>query len=394
MNVIIAICVLILIAYVFDLTSSLTKIPSVILLLILGWGVRQATNFLGYNFTELSTVLPILGTVGLILIVLEGALELELNKSKVKLVTKSFFGAIFPILAIAFSLVYIFHETGSTSNRLNLLNAIPLCIISSAIAIPTVRNLNKNIREYVVYESSMSDIIGVILFNYIAMNEYINSDSISTFLLQLSGMIAISLISTLGLSFLLSKIDHHIKFIPIILLIILIYAIAKTYHLPALLFILILGLSLGNLDELRRFKWLKIFHTEELDTEIKKFKELTVEATFLIRTMFFILFGYLIETKDLMNLDTLPLALLITVFIFMFRAVQLKLSGLAFSPLLFIAPRGLITILLFLSIEPSQRISTVNNSLIIQVIILTAITMMLGIMFCRKSENVTEANQP
>ncbi|HRD37888.1 MAG TPA: sodium:proton antiporter, partial [Bacteroidia bacterium] len=141
-------------------------------------------------------------------------------------------------------------------------------------------------------------------------------------------------------------------------------------------------------------KWLKIFHTEELDTEIKKFKELTVEATFLIRTMFFILFGYLIETKDLMNLDTLPLALLITVFIFMFRAVQLKLSGLAFSPLLFIAPRGLITILLFLSIEPSQRISTVNNSLIIQVIILTAITMMLGIMFCRKSENVTEANQP
>lgn len=387
MNVIIAICVLILVAYVFDLTSSFTKIPSVILLLILGWGVRQATNFLGYNFTELSTVLPILGTVGLILIVLEGALELELNKSKLKLVAKSFFGALFPILAIAFSLVYIFHETGSASNRLNLLNALPLCIISSAIAIPSVRNLNKNMKEYVVYESSMSDIIGVILFNFVVSNEFVNSDSISTFFLQLLSMVVISFISTLALSFLLSKIEHHIKFIPIILLIILIYTISKLYHLPALLFILIFGLSLGNLDELRRFKWLKVFHTEEMDTEVHKFKELTVEATFLIRTLFFILFGYLMETSDILNIETLPLALLISVFIFIFRAVQLKVSGMSFSPLLFIAPRGLITILLFLSIEPAQRIVSVNNSLIVQVIIITAIVMMLGIMFSPKEQS-------
>lgn len=387
MNVIIAICVLILIAYVFDLTSSFTKIPSVILLLILGWGVRQITNFLGYNFTELATVLPILGTVGLILIVLEGALELELNKSKLKLVTKSFFGALFPILAIAFSLVYIFHETGSVSNRLNLLNALPLCIISSAIAIPSVRNLNKNMKEYVVYESSMSDIIGVILFNFVVSNEFVNSASISTFFLQLLSMVVISFISTLALSFLLSKIDHHIKFIPIILLIILIYAISKLYHLPALLFILIFGLSLGNLDELRRFKWLKVFHTEELDKEVHKFKELTVEATFLIRTLFFLLFGYLMETSDILNIETLPLALLISVFIFTFRAVQLKISGISFSPLLFIAPRGLITILLFLSIEPAQRIMSVNNSLIVQVIIITAIIMMLGIMFSPKEQS-------
>lgn len=386
MNVIIAICVLVLIAYVFDLTSSLTKIPSVILLLLLGWGVRQITNFLGYNFTELSSVLPILGTIGLILIVLEGALELELNQSKLKLVMKSFFGALLPILAIAFSLVYIFRETETVSGRLSLLNALPLCIISSAIAIPSVRNLNKNMKEYVIYESSLSDIIGVILFNYIAMNEYINSESILTFLVQLIGMVIISLISTLGLSFLLSKIEHHIKFIPIILLIILIYAISKLYHLPALLFILIFGLSLGNMDELRRFKWLKVFHTEELDSEVHKFKELTVEATFLIRTMFFILFGYLMETSDILNTHTFPLALLITSFIFLYRAVQLKLSGLPFRPLLFIAPRGLITILLFLSIEPSQRILSVNNSLIIQVIILTAIIMMMGIMLSPKTQ--------
>ena len=48
--------------------------------------------------------------------------------------------------------------------------------------------------------------------------------------------------------------------------------------------------------------------------------------------------------------------------------------------MLFIAPRGLITILLFLSIPASQTIEIANNSLIIQVIILTALVMMVGLM--------------
>jgi hypothetical protein len=40
--------------------------------------------------------------------------------------------------------------------------------------------------------------------------------------------------------FLLNKIQHHIKFVPIVLLIILIYEISKIFHLPALIFILVL----------------------------------------------------------------------------------------------------------------------------------------------------------
>ena len=87
-TIIITFCVLLLIAYVFDLTSSKTKIPSVILLLILGWSVKQLTIMLGIQLPDFSPILPVLGTVGLVLIVLEGALELELNKSKFEALTK------------------------------------------------------------------------------------------------------------------------------------------------------------------------------------------------------------------------------------------------------------------------------------------------------------------
>jgi Kef-type K+ transport system membrane component KefB len=107
MTIIITFCVLLLVAYLFDLTSSKTKIPSVILLLLLGWIVRQITGFLLIDLPDFSMVLPILGTIGLILIVLEGSLELELNESKIGLIKKSFLGAFFPLMALSFIIVFI-----------------------------------------------------------------------------------------------------------------------------------------------------------------------------------------------------------------------------------------------------------------------------------------------
>jgi Kef-type K+ transport system membrane component KefB len=96
-HIIITICILLLIAYIFDLTSSKTRIPSVILLLLLGWGVKQITLLLGIPLPDLNPVLPGLGTVGLVLIVLEGSLELDLQRSKVSVITKSLFGALLPM---------------------------------------------------------------------------------------------------------------------------------------------------------------------------------------------------------------------------------------------------------------------------------------------------------
>ena len=136
-------------------------------------------------------------------------------------------------------------------------NAIPFCVISSAIAILSVRNLSSHNKEFVIYESSLSDILGVLLFNFLALNETIDRFSFGNFALQLLIITVVSFIATIGLSFLLTKIEHHIKFVPIILLVVLIYAVSKIYHLPGLIFILIFGLLIGNLDELKRFKWIE-----------------------------------------------------------------------------------------------------------------------------------------
>ena len=386
-TIIITFCVLLLIAYVFDLTSSKTKIPSVILLLLLGWAVRQLTALLDIHLPDFSPILPVLGTVGLILIVLEGSLELELNKSKFGQIKKSFLGALIPLIALAFLLAFAFRYFGHFGLKDSLTNAIPFCVISSAIAIPSVRNLSSHNKEFVIYESSLSDILGVLFFNFLALNKTIDTNSFGHFGLQLLIISVVSFIATIGLSFLLSKIEHHIKFVPIILLVVLIYAVSKIYHLPGLIFILLFGLSIGNLDELKQFKWIDKLKPDELNKEVNKFKELTIEAAFLIRALFFLLFGYLIETSEVLNPETFIWALAIVFFIFAFRLIQLKLSKLPLQPLLFGAPRGLITILLFLSIEPTNTISLVNKALIIQVIILTALLMMFGLMVNKPHKN-------
>ena len=384
--IIITICLLILAAYIFDITSSKTKIPSVILLLLMGWGVRQLSMSTGLFIPNLTPVLPILGTIGLILIVLEGSLELQLNGSKLGSVKESFMVALLPMVVLAIGTTAAFVYWGGTSFKDTLLNVLPLCVISSAIAIPSVKNLPNTQKEFVIYESSLSDILGVVFFNFVAFNETFGFSSLTQFVGQLLAIILISFIATGALSYLLSKIDHHIKFAPIILLIILIYNVSKVYHLPALIFILIFGLFLGNLDEIKRFGWVEKLKPNVLDREVAKFKEIVIEATFVIRVLFFLLFGYLMESAEIFNPNTFVWAVGIVAGIFVARAAALKIYGIPLSPLVFVAPRGLITILLFLSIPATQMIPLINKSLIIQIIILTALIMMAGLMLNKKGE--------
>ena len=160
-------CTLLLLAYVFDLTSSKTKIPTVIVLLALGFFTKMGAQFFEFPIPDLTTFLPVLGTVGLIFIVLEGTLELELKKSTLPLIKSSFLMALVPMIVIAFGLALAFHLIEGESFKLSLTNAIPFCIISSAIAIPSVAGWKSNKKGFVIYESSLSDIFGVILFNFL-----------------------------------------------------------------------------------------------------------------------------------------------------------------------------------------------------------------------------------
>lgn len=382
----ITLCSLLLLSYLFDLSFSRTRIPPVLLLLLLGWASARMAEWFGFVLPDLHEALKLIGTVGLILIVLEGSLELELQKNKLPLVLRSFLGSLLPLFMLAFGLAWAFNFFYNCGLRLALLNAIPLCVISSAIAIPSATNLSKGLREFITYESSLSDIFGVLFFNFVLYNNTLNQQSLADFSLEFLLMLLISLVSTLVLSLLLNNISHHIKFFPIILLSILIYALSKQFHLPALLFILIFGLFLANSEKLKSIPFLNFINPEKLEQEVSRFKELLGEAAFLVRSLFFLIFGYLIQTEDVLNRETLPWSLAIMAGILILRSIQLKLSGIKLSPVLFIAPRGLISILLFLSISPDLRLPINNTSLVLQIILLSVFLLVPGLVIHKKAD--------
>ncbi|MPM28624.1 hypothetical protein SDC9_75150 [bioreactor metagenome] len=129
---------------------------------------------------------------------------------------------------------------------------------------------------------------------------------------------------------------------------------------------------------------MKVFHIESLKKEYVRFNEIVAEGSFLVRTLFFLLFGFLIQTEDLLNTQSLPWSLGIVAGIFIIRYVFMRIMRITEMTILYIAPRGLITILLFLSIAQNDQISIINTPLIIQVIILTALVMMFGLLKTRK----------
>ena len=382
--IIITLSVLVLLAYVFDVSASKTKIPSVMLLLTLGLSVKLLTENLYLKIPDLSSVLPILGTIGLILIVLEGSLELEINKSKSKLILNSVLISLIPMLLLSFGFGYYLYHYHDVPMKIALTNAIPLAIISSAIAIPSAANLPKEQKDFITYESSLSDIFGVIFFNFISLNANFDGNTFGTFSLEMIMILVISFVATLLLAGFLNEIKHHVKFVPMIIIVVLIYAISKVFHLPALIFIMIFGLFIGNIDELRRYKFIQRFHPINFSKDVHKFREITTELAFLTRALFFILFGFLIDLGDLLNQDTIIHAVAITASIFVLRFIVLALFRIPVMPLGFLGPRGLITILLFLSIPVSQQTDFVGKSLIIQIIILTALVMMFGLMIYKK----------
>ena len=389
--ILITLCCIVLIAYFFEITSKFSKIPSVILILCLGMLLRFITTNIGFSIPDLSMLLPLMGTLGLILIVLEGSMDLNLGSDKKKLILKSFSSAflLFFVFIITFSL--IMHFGYGFSFKMALLNAIPFGIISSAVAIPSSISLHKNDREFIVYESSVSDIVGILLFDFVLFNQMSLINGMMIFSMEVFATIIFSVIISIGLAYMLHKIGHHIKYVIILTSVVLIFTLAKIVHWPSLIVVLIFGLTLNNNHLFQNRYTLKYIDFNDFNSNLKSFKQITGELTFLVRSFFFLIFGYYTSLEGLFNFQTLLFSISIITTVFGLRALFFKfVIRKSLTPLLFFAPRGLITILLFLSIPAQLKLPFMTEGLIAQIIIISIIVMAFGNIITSHQKDVLE----
>lgn len=389
---------LIIFSYLFDAFARKTKFPAVILLMFTGIVVRAITSAYGYDdLGFLDNLIPVLGTIGLILIVLEGALELEISKEKSVLILKGFFAALIILVLNIAALQWVFVQLFQMDTQLATLSAIPLAIISSAVAIPSAASLLNHDREFVVYESTFSDILGIMIFNYAlrqfeAQQDLIGATPLVSLFLQILGVVVISLAITYVLYRLIRQIHHHVKFFLILALLILVYAFGKLFHLPALVTIFIFGIFLSNVKSLLP-NFLKTYlDLDQTENELHEFHILTAESTFIVRTFFFLFFGFSIQLTDFNSLQPLLYGVLIIIIMMLLRYLYFTVTTFKVKPrsLVYMSPRGLISILLFIQLKEVSFIDLTNSPIDERVLLIVILSSMLIMLIgtLKKSESI------
>lgn len=384
--IILALCIVVILSYIFDISGRYSKIPGVILLIFLGIALQLIAKAVHLDVPDLQPVLPVIGTLGLIMIVLEASLDLKLEKRKKALIIKSISSAFILFAVFSAALTYILMEFFGSNIKVSLLNAIPLGIISSSVAISSAAHLKPDEKEFVVYESSFSDIFGIIIFDFILISHGTIGQGILDMGLKSIITIIIALVTTGILAILLHKITYHVNYVIIMTAVVLVYILAKLSHLPALLLVLIFGLVLSNNQFFENTPIKKYVDFAKFRSDIKSFKTILTELTFLVRSFFFIIFGFYAKIEGLYNWHNILTGGAITAGIFLLRLLFFRqVIRTRLIPLVFFSPRGLITILLFLSIPLVSRISLINEEVITLVILFTIFVLMIGNMVSGKN---------
>jgi NhaP-type Na+/H+ or K+/H+ antiporter len=283
--------------------------------------------------------------------------------------------------------------------QLATLSAIPLAIISSAVAIPSAASLLKQDREFVVYESTFSDILGIMIFNYAlrqfeAQEDLIGATPLVSLFLQILGVIVISIAITYVLYRLIRQIEHHVKFFLILALLILVYAFGKFFHLPALVTIFIFGIFLSNVKNLLPRFLIRYLDQEKTENELREFHILTAESTFIVRTFFFLFFGFSIQLSDFNSIEPVLYGVLIIGIMLLLRYLYFTATTFRVKPssLVYLSPRGLISILLFIQLKEVSfidlSISPIDERVLLIVILSSMLVMLMGTLKKIKTDGI------
>ena len=372
---IISLSCIIIVSHFLNLYSDSTGVPSVLILIMFGAILQLDTQIIGFQLLGEETrkpLLKVLGVAGLILILLEAALDLKMNKQMIVSSLRAFFVGLFGLLCTSFAIAYILQIFTEIDLLHSLLYAVPLSIISSAIIIPSIQSLDESKRSFLIYESTFSDVLGLLMFQVVLGSLATGAVKSSSEIIGNIGLsIFISIFISILLIYLFQKIRGHTKLFFLFSILLLLYALGEKLHLSSLLIVLIFGIILNNYKIFFVGFLAKSIDEEKVNGIQNYFKIIIMESAFVVRTFFFILFGYFVSLGSLLNFEVIiiSLVLLATIYSIRFILIFPTMGGRSW-PELFLSPRGLITILLFFSIPDEYVIDKVFHSEIIPGILL------------------------
>ena len=111
------------------------------------------------------------------------------------------------------------------------------------------------------------------------------------------------------------------------------------------------------------------------------FLMITIESAFVIRTFFFVIFGFTIALSTLIDLKVAIISAAILAIIYGTRFLSfLPYKNANLKQAIFIAPRGLITLLLFYSIPEEYISEEFQSGILLFIIIVSSLVMTFGLL--------------
>ena len=342
--------ILIFAAHLFEAVFRKTKIPDVLLLVIIGlllgplFGVATPTHF--------GSIGPAFTTITFILILFEAGIGIKIstlrNTYKETLIL-SIVSFVVTVVAVAVA-VYFLTELGMVRS---LILAVVVGAISAAIVIPMLDYLkiNSNSKAIVMLDSSISDVFSVI--GTLSLIEIAGLADITTFdvglalgkiVASFTLAIMVGMISALGWSFLLNKVRSlQNSIFTTVAIVFVVFGLTEWLGYSGAIASLAFGIMLGNVGTLNVVGLQTRFNVSisELNSTEKAFFS---ELVFILKTFFFVYMGISLQ---LAYWRLILVGLALTVIIYIVRLPVVKFSLKKTTPLMdattiaILIPRGL-----------------------------------------------------
>ncbi len=394
---------IILVGFVGEILFKKFSIAPVIIYILLGIIIAQLFNI---DTDRAMDIAPYFGAIVFSIILFEGGLEIHFS-TFLKTMGKAimFSSLVFALTTITVTVVWfiIYQEILK-----GILMGIIVGCTSAAIIVPIINKLDvsKEVKTLITLESTFTDML-TIVFVFLILDFVKNGghDVGNAFLSSLWNTLSISVVLGLVFGFIFFRMyasmkDSQLSYMLVLALMFGMYTIVEMFHGSGPLSVLIMGLIVGNAPDMFQkikknfrldlYKFVKLKHEElVLDQYVHR---ATAELSFITRVFFFVLLGMSVNLSFLTNIWDVLFIFLIFLSIMLARFVGITFLKFQFRNLesrelrivFFSMPRGLATaVVAFQPLIYGIKGAEIFISVAFGIILLTTLTMTLGIFFTR-----------
>ena len=356
---------LLVLAFLANRLFHWTHVPDVMVLMSTGLLIGPVLHWVrGEQFRDVTHAF---GTLALILILFGGGLELNVHDA-----LRHFPGGVLLGIFAYGATTVLIGEVVAHSLHLSLTTSMligaALGCTSSTIVLPILEQwkVPQPVKVILLVESALGDVLGVLTVGFLLeLNASVHRAPgilFARFVLQLG----IALVAAFGIGFawsrLLPKLSEQ-RFWQVLTfsMVLLLYAGTEALHASGLLAVLGFGLALANLPgEKRQLRetlwgtsWTEVDHPQRIH-------DFHAELAFLVRTFFFVLIGVVVDLRGLATIWPLVLGTLGAIYLGRWLAIQSTRwvwhgTGVTEREMvLWILPRGLITVVLALQVVEAR----------------------------------------